>query len=289
MVISSNSSIMAMMPPVKNISKDIISQSDKNSDSALSIDELGIDESQFNSLDSDSDGLVTQDEIASAIDSKLSSSFEDGQIPSKEEFASMLSEMGLKMPPPPDKQGDSSSKNDEFATQIISSFDSNGDSLLSSDEVSMLDSEEFSTLDSDGDGSISQSELTSAFEQVSKNGTPPPPPPGGGGMQQSSSDEDESYSSLDTNQDGIISQEEKDAALGLDSSSTSNSSSQDVMDSLKLLMDAIKLNSESSENSLDLNNFKNMMKISNNATNNSDLNTYLTNSSKNSSSTFNYA
>ena len=42
----------------------------------LSIDELGVDEEQFSALDSDGDGLVTQDEIASAIDSKLASLME---------------------------------------------------------------------------------------------------------------------------------------------------------------------------------------------------------------------
>jgi len=70
-----------MMPPVSNISKDIVAQNDKNSDSSLSIEELGIDEEQFSALDSDSDGLVTQNEIASAIDSKLSSFDFRGFVP----------------------------------------------------------------------------------------------------------------------------------------------------------------------------------------------------------------
>lgn len=80
MTISSYSSI-GMMSPVSNISKDIVTQNDTDSDSSLSIDELGISEEQFSTLDSDGDGLVTQNEIASAIDSKLSSF--DGEMPSK--------------------------------------------------------------------------------------------------------------------------------------------------------------------------------------------------------------
>lgn len=59
MTISSYSSI-GIMSPISNISKDIISQSDTNSDSSLSIDELGVSEEQFSTLDNDGDGLVTQ-------------------------------------------------------------------------------------------------------------------------------------------------------------------------------------------------------------------------------------
>lgn len=291
MTISANSSI-TMMPPVNNISKDIITQNDSDSNSALSLEELGIDEEVFNSLDSDSDGLVTQNEIASAIDSQLSS-FDT--LPSKEEFESLLSDLGLQMPEPPQKQENSnlSEISNDFASQILSSYDTDGDSLLSSEEVSILSESEFSALDSDGDGSISQTELSDAFEQVASSGeTPPPPPAGGGGMPMgggsSSEDEEEYYSALDTNEDGIVSQEEKDAALGLNQDNTNSiSSTNDTLDSLKLLMETIKLNSQNQDEELDLSSFKNILKLINNSSNNSELNTYLSNS--NNSSRFNYA
>lgn len=291
MTISANSSI-TMMPPVNNISKDIITQNDSDSNSALSLEELGIDEEVFNSLDSDSDGLVTQNEIASAIDSQLSS-FDT--LPSKEEFESLLSDLGLQMPEPPQKQENSnlSEISNDFASQILSSYDTDGDSLLSSEEVSILSESEFSALDSDGDGSISQTELSDAFEQVASSGeTPPAPPAGGGGMPMgggsSSEDEEEYYSALDTNEDGIVSQEEKDAALGLNQDNTNSiSSTNDTLDSLKLLMETIKLNSQNQDEELDLSSFKNILKLINNSSNNSELNTYLSNS--NNSSRFNYA
>ncbi len=108
MTISSNSFI-GMMPPTSGISKDIVSQKDTNSDSSLSIDELGISENQFSTLDSNGDSLVTQDEIATAIDNKLSSY--DGTMPSKDEFASLLSDLGLQMPEPPQKQASKESNN----------------------------------------------------------------------------------------------------------------------------------------------------------------------------------
>lgn len=288
MTISSNSYIN-MMPPVSGISKDIITQSDSNNDSSLSIEELGIDEEQFSALDTDGDSLVTQDEIASAIDSKLSSF--DGNMPTKDEFASLLSDLGLQMPEPPEKQA---SKSDDFASMIMSNYDSDGDSQLSSEELSLLDSEEFSALDSNSDGSISTDELSTAFEQVASNQETQSAPPAGGGKgggQMASSEEE--YDELDTNKDGIVSQEEKNAALGISSQSsdsTSTTSNTQAKDTLKLLLDTIKLNAQNSSEEMDLSSFKNIMKMMNNQSNNSDLNTYVSNlSSSNSSSKFSYA
>ncbi len=291
MTISSYSS-MSMMSPVSNISKDIVAQNDKDSDSSLSIDELGVDEEQFSALDSDGDGLVTQDEIASAIDSKLASF--DGEMPSKEEFASLLSDLGLEMPEPPAKANENSAMSDDFSSMIMSQYDSNGDSSLSSDEVSLLSSDEFSALDTNSDGTISTDELSSAFEQVASSGTPPPPPPSGGGQMasSSSSSSSEEYDELDTNKDGVVSQEEKNAALGIsssDTSTTSTASNQETKDSLKLLLDTIKLNAQNSSDELNLSSFKNIMKMVNNQNNSSDLNTYLSNLSSNNSSKISYA
>lgn len=288
MTISSYSSI-GMMSPVSNISKDIISKSDTNSDSSLSIDELGINQEQFSALDSNGDSLVTQDEIASAIDNKLASY--NGEMPSKEDFASMLSDLGLEMPKPPTKNENSSSAGSDFSSLIMSQYDSNGDSSLSSDEVSILTNDEFSALDSNGDGTISTDELSSAFEQVassSNSATQSAPPPSGG-----SSGASVKYDEDDTNKDGVVSQEEKNAALGISTDSTTSSTSvasnQDTKDSIKLLLDTIKLNSQSSSEELDLSNFKNIMKMMNNQNNNSDLNSYVSNLSTSTSSKFSYA
>ena len=129
----SSSSYVGLMSPTSNISKSLITQNDSNNDSSLSIDELGLDEDQFSTLDTNSDSLVTQDEIASAIDSKLSSF--DGKMPSKDEFASLLSDLGLEMPEPPTSK-QSSASGDDFSSLIMSQYDSDDDSLLSSSEVS---------------------------------------------------------------------------------------------------------------------------------------------------------
>lgn len=289
MTISSYSSI-GMMSPVSNISKDIISKSDTNSDSSLSIEELGIDEDQFSALDSNGDSLVTQDEIASAIDSKLSSF--DGEMPSKEEFASLLSDLGLEMPEPPESK-QSSASGDDFSSLIMSQYDSDGDSLLSSSEVSVLNDEEFSALDTNTDGSLSAEELSSAYEQIaSSSGTTQSAPPSGGGGGAVSSSEEE-YDELDTNKDGIVSQEEKNAALGIstnsETSSTATASNDETKNTLKLLLDTIKLNSQNSSEELNLSSFQNIMKMMNNQSNNNELNTYVSNLSTSTSSKFSYA
>lgn len=290
MTISSYSSI-GMMSPVSNISKDIISKSDTNSDSSLSIEELGIDEDQFSALDSNGDSLVTQDEIASAIDSKLSSF--DGEMPSKEEFASLLSDLGLEMPEPPTSK-QSSASGDDFSSLIMSQYDSDSDSLLSSSEVSVLNDEEFSALDTNTDGSLSAEELSSAYEQVaSSSGTTQSAPPSGGGGGAVSSSEEE-YDELDTNKDGIVSQEEKNAALGIstnsETSSTATASNDETKNTLKLLLDTIKLNSKNSSEELNLSSFQNIMKMMNNQSNNNELNTYVSNlSTSTTASKFSYA
>lgn len=286
----SSSSYVGLMSPTSNISKSLITQNDSNNDSSLSIDELGLDEDQFSTLDTNSDSLVTQDEIASAIDSKLSSF--DGKMPSKDEFASLLSDLGLEMPEPPTSK-QSSASGDDFSSLIMSQYDSDDDSLLSSSEVSLLSDEEFSALDTNTDGSISAEELSGAYQQVASasGATQSAPQSGGGGSVASSSEEE--YDELDTNKDGIVSQEEKNAALGIstnsETSSTATASNDETKNTLKLLLDTIKQNSQNSSEELNLSSFKNIMKMMNNQSNNNELNTYVSNLSSSTSSKFSYA
>ncbi|WP_320034042.1 hypothetical protein [Halarcobacter sp.] len=292
--ITSTNSI-GMLPSITSqISTDIISQNDSDSNESLSIEELDISEDLFSSLDNDSDGLVTQNEIASAIDSELSSY---DQMPNPEEFATLLSNLGLEMPELPEKP-----QNNQLATELMSTYDTDGDSLLSSDEVSILNEEEFSALDSDGDGSITTDELSAAIDEVTNgnasstevsaasedsktsSGTPPP-----GGS--ASSSEEEDYDELDTNEDGIVSFEEKMAGLGIDVNETSDSSdiASNPQESIKMLFEAIKYNSSDNENGLDLSSFGNIMKMVNNENNNQEINTYVNNLSNSTSSLFGYA
>lgn len=275
-----SSSMVSMMniPSLNTISKDIVNKSDTNSDSSLSIEELGISQDLFSSLDSDGDSLVTSNEIASAIDAQLSQF--NGEFPSKEEFASLLSNLGLEMPEPPTVQTNA------MASDLMNQYDTDADGLLSSEEVSLLTQDEFNALDANLDGSISTEELSSAIEQVASA----KPSGGGGGGGSSSSDEE--YDEADTNQDGFVSYEEKMAALGIDiaSEETSNqtTSNEDILDTIKTLFDAIKTNSTQKDEDISLGNFKNLMTMVNNQNNSSELNTYVS-SLASATSKFNYA
>lgn len=98
---------------------------------------------------------------------------------------------------------------------IMENDDANLDGVLTVDETPMSE-EMFSDADSDSDGQLNTSEL----EKMLSNGPPPPPMMGGGvGFDvQSILDSEESslssevFSLLDTNKDGVISQDEIEAA-----------------------------------------------------------------------------
>lgn len=122
-----------------------------------------------------------------------------------------------------------------IAQQMLSSMDTDGNGSINSDEftaalqsgskedVSSTAKEIFSKLDSDSDGSMSTEEFMAALKasrpqppQGDMGSMPPPPPPSqsDSSMSSSQSDSSQSYSSLDTNQDGVISQEELMAQFG---------------------------------------------------------------------------
>jgi Ca2+-binding EF-hand superfamily protein len=106
--------------------------------------------------------------------------------------------------------------------------------------------EMFSSMDSDGDGSVSESELTAFAEKAQSgpsSGPPPGPPPGGapptGGADEASSSSSSSsstsssqtYDALDTNKDGVVSLSERLAA-GKDSAAMSGNLSSGTLGAL---------------------------------------------------------
>ena len=151
----------------------------------------------FDAIDADGDGAISESEL---------SGFLQANMP----------------PPPPPPDGGA-----EGASSSTSSASS------SSGEASDL----LTSMDTDGDGSVSQSELSSFLEA---NAPPPPPPPEASGSSStasagsSSSSEETSgtassgsssaFSAIDTNQDGQISKAELDAYLAQSSASGSSGS-----------------------------------------------------------------
>lgn len=122
-------------------------------------------------------------------------------------------------------QGMNSSFEPPSADSIMKKDDANLDGVLTVDETPMTQ-EIFSGADSDSDGQLNTQEL----EKMLSNGPPPPPKMGGGmgGAQsildaegtdkdgsisfEGSSLSSEVFSALDTNEDGVISQDEIKAA-----------------------------------------------------------------------------
>lgn len=133
---------VSSISPVSAISRDDRDTNDSDSDESISIGEWGFDEGIFASLDSTSNSLDTQNEIASAIDTSLSKL--NGEMPNKEDFASLLSDLGLEIPSSNEEQAYQNS----FST-LVSGQNSTENEFLSSKEESEV-------LDINDDASISQ-------------------------------------------------------------------------------------------------------------------------------------
>ncbi|EUB86095.1 EF-hand domain-containing protein [Pseudomonas sp. GM30] len=175
----------------------------------------------FAKLDSNGDGAVDQDELSSALSQKsddgllvnLSKQF--GDLDSDASGGLSAEEMSAMAPPPPLQD---QAPNTDLADALISALDTDGDGVISSDELSngltsagsSADSNQiFSALDKNKDGTVSQDELTASL-------TPPPPPP----PQVSS---DELFSQLDADGDGSISATELSSALQSSDNTSTNS------------------------------------------------------------------
>ncbi|MDD3854491.1 EF-hand domain-containing protein [Sulfurimonas sp.] len=142
-----------------------------------------------------------------------------------------------------------------IAAEVMSSLDSDGSGSIDSTEfASALQSDSsadiFARIDTDSDGSMSSEEFMAALEAskpehpggAKEMGSmpPPPPPPSGGGNESESDSQSQTYSALDTNQDGTVSLEELLSGAqekSADSSSASSStSSEDKFSKLKTAM-----------------------------------------------------
>ena len=274
-----------IMPTSSNMANHMISKKDSDSDDSLSIEEMGISEDSFSSFDLDSNGLVNQSELTSAIDSKMSEF--DGEMPSKDEFQSILSSLGFEGPS--GSEGISTSEN--TISSILSNYDA--DNLSQSDAQSIVAAFKEAGIQPSSDlasameeaGFDAQEVGTLAGVGAAQGGMPPPPPSGGG----SSSSAEEIFDVLDTNEDGVVSLAELEDAYGTTDSKTSGLSSNDqnALDNLGVLMDMLKSNSEDDDSSVDSKSFDGLLKAINNQNNNSEINSYLQNS--NTSSLFSYA
>jgi len=295
MIDTTNMSIMAnfIQAPSSTMASNMISKKDSDSDSALSINEVGVSSELFSSYDLDSNSLLSQSELSTAIDSAMSAF--NGEMPSKEEFQSLLSDFGFEAPSDSTSNDLSSSQLDTIssvlenydasnlsqsdALEIVAAFKEAGiqpsSGLESAMEEAGFDAKEVGTLA----GVAGQGQPSSqGFSGRS----------GGAGQGGGSSASEEEFDVMDTNEDGVVSAAEMEEYYGTNSDNSTellSGNQQNSLDNLQVLMHALKSNSE--DNSIDTNIFDGLMKAINNQNNNSEINTYLQNN--NTSSVFDYA
>lgn len=294
MIDTANMGIMAnlIQPTSSTISSQMISKKDSDDNSSLNIEEMGVSNDLFSSYDSDSNGLVSQSELTTAIDTALSQF--SGEMPSKEDFQTMLSSFGFEAPVESSANESISSSQDEVISSVLENYDASN--LSESDAQAIVAAFQ--------DAGIEPSEeLASAMEEagfdakevgtlagVGPQGGGGGMPPAGGGGQMSSSEVEEVFDALDTNEDGVVSLEELQEAYGSSSdeeSTTLTSNQQNALDNLGILMDMLKAGTQGEESSVDSKSFDGLLKAINSQNNNSNINSYLQNT--NTSSLFGYA
>ncbi|APW65838.1 hypothetical protein LPB137_08200 [Poseidonibacter parvus] len=277
MIDTTNLGIMAnfVQPTSTSISSQMISKKDSDDDSSLSIEELGVSDNIFSSYDSNSNGLVSQSELTTAIDTAMSEF--SGEMPSPEDFQSILASFGFEAPSGSESN---SSSPEEIISSVLADYDA--DNLTQSDAQAIVAALK--------DAGIEASEeLASAMEEAGFDaqevgtlagvGPQGGAAPGGGGGAMSSSEVEEVFDELDTNEDGVVSLEELQEAYSSSSedSTTVTSEQQKALDNLGILMDMLKAGSESEDTAIDTKSFDGLLKAINNQNNNSDINIYLQN------------
>lgn len=231
------------------------------------------------SNDSDGDGNLSSQELAQTLQSIL-------PPPSTMDFAqsrgssSATGQAGDDLFSKVDSDGSGAVSQEELQG-LLEHMSGNRDSTATSTEAAAL----FKQLDSDSDGSLSSSEFDAGRPQNSadsgaSNSTasanrPAPPPGGPGGPGRgggASSSTSETYDPLDTNQDGVVSMEERLAA-------NTNST-----DPLQALFDTVDSNGDGSISSSETDSFVAQLNEQLDSLNTSDSSTSSSSSSSNSNS-----
>ncbi len=296
MIDTANMGIMAnlIQPTSSNISAQMISKKDSDADSSLSSKEMGVSNDIFSSYDSDSSGLISQSELTTAIETAMSQF--DGSMPSKEDFQSMLSSFGFEVP-----SGSTSDTSTSSSSTSSSQSDTISSILAEYDASNLSENDAKSIVSAFQEAGIEPSEeLVNAMAEAGFDakevgtlaGVAGPQGGGTGGAPMASSVTSEVYDAMDTNEDGTVSIAELQAAYSSSSTSSTTSVSsnqQNALDNLSVLMNVLKSGntSEDGTSSVDTKSFDGILKAINNQNNNSQINTYLQNTT--SSSLFGYA
>lgn len=293
MIDTTNMGIMASLiqPTTSTMANHMISKKDSDSSSTLSISEMGIDSEAFTSYDLDADGSLTLSELTTAIDTAMSQF--DGEMPTKEQFQSVLSEFGFE---PPTNSGNSSLSSSQLDTisSVLENYDSSN--LSQSDALEIVAAFKEAGIQPGAELEAAMKEAGFDAHEVGtlagvgaegQAGGGGAPSGGGGGQGGGDSSSETEYDAMDLNEDGVVSFAEMQEYYGTSSSSNETaSSSQNTLDNLQLLMETLKSNSNGEQ--INANSFDGMLRAINNQNNNSEINTFLQSSST-TSSLFGYA
>ena len=157
------------------IAADIFKAKDSDSSGALSATELGTTTESLSEFDTNGDGEISSAELQAGLKArreKMQAAMEN-QLASDGQMGMLQASMGQGM--------DMSAMDTKMSQSIMSEKDANADGLLSAEELG-VSAEDLTALDTDGDGSISESELTASLkahreEMMAENGGAMPPPP----------------------------------------------------------------------------------------------------------------
>lgn len=155
----------------------------------------------FSQIDSNSDGSLSQDELGEGMKSIMP------PPPSTMDFAQSRSGSGDDLFGKLDTDGSGAVSQEELQALLDKMASDHGTDSASATSSSDM----FAKLDTDGNGSLSQPEFEAGRPQDGQalqgaGGMPPPPP---GGAMGSKGADSTSYDPLDTNQDGVVSAEER--------------------------------------------------------------------------------
>ncbi len=250
-----------------SMARSVIETADTDNDGLLTVEESGQSEEVFNRFDTDDDGLLSEDELVVGMTddiTALQALYDSNATESLDTSALFnVSAAGVLAPTPPSGGGNRPMQADDrtlnLVKSVLDSADTNNDGYLTIEESGQSE-EVFNRFDTDGDGLLSQEELvtgleddlsslqsgesTSSLFDLSAAGVEmsPPLPPPGGSMDttqmatdlassileaadadgdgyltiEESGQSEEVFTRFDTDADGLLSQEELVAGLQAD-------------------------------------------------------------------------
>lgn len=147
-------SVNRQLSPI-DFSSHLLRLNDADGDSQLTTEEIGDNLPHLASADQDSDGAISQKELSVALTEKLEGISELDEVSSINSFKSMLGSLQMPGTMPPDPEARSN--------DIIAASDTDGDGLLSAEELGTEAGKILGNADADVDGYISQEELNDSL------------------------------------------------------------------------------------------------------------------------------